>query len=216
MNERILHVTEIFRSIQGESTFAGLPCVFVRLSGCNLRCRYCDTDYAWPPGTPMQIAEILARVDELGPGLTEVTGGEPLMQAETPALLDALAATGRTVLLETNGTLRLPETRNYHVIMDIKCPSSGASEEFCRNNPGLLQAGDEVKFVIADRKDFDWALNEIQRYALASREIALLAAPVHGELAPTELASWILASNLPLRLQLQLHKIIWPESLRGV
>jgi len=212
----VLLVTEIFRSIQGESTFAGRPCVFVRLSGCNLRCRYCDTRYAYDPGQPMSGSEVLARVDALGGELVEVTGGEPLMQDGAHGLLNALAAAGKTVLLETNGSLPLPADRAYRVIMDVKCPASGETDKVHWENVARLQPGDELKFVAAERADFDWAVATIHRLGLGSRGLPLLFAPVHGKLAPERLAEWILGSGLELRLQLQLHKVVWPGKDRGV
>lgn len=212
----MLTVNEIFRSIQGESTWAGHPCVFVRLSGCNLRCTYCDTRYAYDVGESMSVGQIVEKVGCLGPGIAEVTGGEPLLQEEAPALLAALAATGRTVLIETNGTLPLPGRRPYHVIMDIKCPSSGEEQRTCWANVRALTPGDEVKLVVADRADFDWAAERVTEHCLGERGLAVLVSPVAGELDPRDLARWVLDSRLPLRLQLQLHRVIWPECDRGV
>ena len=212
----MLTVTEIFRSIQGESTWAGHPCVFVRLSGCNLRCAYCDTRYAYGPGRPMSVQEIVAEAQAAGPGIAEVTGGEPLCQEETPELLNALAATGRTVLLETNGTVPLPVDRTCHVIMDIKCPSSGEAERTCWANVGALAPGDEVKLVVSDRADFDWAVKRVAEHGLRGGGITVLLSPTAGVLAPRDLARWVLDSHLSLRLQLQLHRVIWPEQDRGV
>lgn len=211
-----VRVTEIFRSVQGESTFAGLPCVFVRLSGCNLRCRYCDTTYAYEPGRLMTAAEIVARVESLGGGLVEVTGGEPLHQDGTPALLEYLVAQGRTVLLETNGSRLLPQDRDYHVIMDLKCPASGETAKIEWANIERLQPGDELKFVICDRRDFDWAVDTIRERDLGKLALPLLFSPVLGTLEPRDLAAWILESGLDVRLQLQLHKLIWPDTPRGV
>jgi len=215
----MLQVTEIFRSIQGESTFAGLPCVFVRLSGCNLACRWCDTGYARAAHAAdsrgMSIAAICSAVASLGAGLVEVTGGEPLLQSETPQLLLALQQCQRTVLLETNGSIALPVQRCWHTIMDIKCPGSGESERMHWPNLQLLRAGDEVKFVIADAADFAWALTIIrQQHQLWASGVAVLMSPVGVH--PTQLAEWILASGESIRLQLQLHKIIWPQIERGV
>lgn len=212
----MLNVTEIFRSIQGESTWAGHPCVFVRLSGCNLRCTYCDTRYAYAPGEPMGVGDIVAEAGRLGPGIVEVTGGEPLLQEEAPELLDALAATGRTVLLETNGTLPLPDRRSCRVIMDLKCPSSGEAHRIHWANIEALSPVDEVKFVVSGRSDFDWAAERVVEHSLVERGLAVLVSPVAGVLEPRDLARWILDSCLPLRLQLQLHRLIWPECDRGV
>jgi len=213
----MLSVTEIFRSIQGESTFAGLPCTFVRLSGCNLRCSYCDTTYAYESGEQLSIDQILDRVTSLGSDLVEVTGGEPLLQTDTPALLNRLSPVCSCVLLETNGSLPLPSTRQYRVVMDVKCPSSGESSKVCWNNLSTLQTEDEIKFVIADRTDFDWATDVVRdKLITCDRQTTVLFAPVADALAPRDLAAWILDTNLPVRLQLQLHRVIWPEQTRGV
>ena len=212
----MLHVTEIFRSIQGESSAAGLPCTFVRLSGCNLRCAYCDTAYAREPGPLMEITEIVERVEALGEGLIEVTGGEPLLQPRTLQLLDALVTTGRPVMLETNGSLLLPAERNYRVIMDMKCPSSGQADTLCASNIDLLRPNDEIKFVVGPREDFDWALEQLHRHDLLCRDLTILFGPVFGVCDPAGLADWILETNLNLRLQLQLHRLIWPARTRGV
>ncbi len=214
----MLQVTEIFRSLQGESTWAGLPCVFIRLSGCNLACQWCDTEYSREPGQAFSVAEAVATVERCGQGLIEVTGGEPLLQPDAPLLLEALAATGRTVLLETNGTLRLPPPpRRYHVIMDMKCPGSGCVDSFHRENLELLQAGDEIKFVIASAADFDWARRQITEQGLTElASVAILMSPIVSAVAPQDLAAWILSSELDIRMQLQLHRIIWPDRDRGV
>jgi 7-carboxy-7-deazaguanine synthase len=190
--------------------------VFVRLTGCNLRCRYCDTSYAYEDGQNLSVAGILHRVDELGGDLVEVTGGEPLLQHGTPLLLHALSESGKTVLLETNGTFLLPRVRPYHVIMDLKCPGSGESEKTEWRNLEALQPGDEIKFVITDRVDFDWAIEVILTHNLDGAGFPLLFSPVSGTLEPQRLGEWILATGLPLRLQLQLHKLIWPGQERGV
>lgn len=211
-----LAVTEIFCSIQGESTLAGLPCTFIRLSGCNLRCRYCDTSYAYPAGLRLCIAEVLDRVAAFGCRRVEVTGGEPLLQAESGALLDALAREGYRVLLETNGSILLPESRPYRVIMDIKCPSSGEDASVEWLNLDRLQPDDELKFVMSDRADFDWAVRQIRRRGIDPSSRALLFAPVWQVLAPRDLAEWLLDSKLDARLQLQLHRVIWPDRERGV
>jgi 7-carboxy-7-deazaguanine synthase len=213
----MLSVTEIFRSIQGESSWAGWPCVFVRLSGCNLRCHYCDTRYAYEPGTRLTIAAIVDRVLALGNGLTEVTGGEPLCQEQTPDLLLALARSCRTVLLETNGSLPLPRLRPYRTILDLKCPSSGESSRMDWGNVVRLQPGDEIKFVIGDADDFAWAVAQIRTHQLDRHQgVALLFSPVADKLAPAELARWMLDGGLNVRLQLQLHRMLWPDRERGV
>lgn len=212
----MLSVTEIFRSIQGESTYAGLPCVFVRLAGCNLNCVYCDSTYARDePGHNLEIEEVVEEVERLGGDLVEVTGGEPLFQVAAPRLIEVLRETGKTVLVETNGSIPLADARDYHVIMDMKCPSSGAVCSHHEENPARLTEGDEVKFVITDRGDFDWALEEIATHRFVERGIPVLIAPVFGDCPPHTLADWVLDSGLPLRLQLQLQKLIWPGEERG-
>lgn len=212
-----LRVNEIFYSIQGESTYAGWPCVFIRLTGCNLRCSYCDTVYAYEDGEDKTIGAILESVQRLRCPLVEVTGGEPLVQEETPPLIDALVAQGYRVLLETNGSLDIRTVTNKCVkIVDVKCPSSGMSHANNLDNLDRLAAHDEIKFVIGDREDFDFA-----KKVIASRSINLLEknsvhfAPVFGALEPGALAKWILDERLAVRLQLQLHKTIWPSQERG-
>ena len=210
-----MYVTEIFRSIQGESTFAGKPCTFVRLTGCNLRCQWCDTAYAFKGGREMSIDDILAEIIRFPLDLIEITGGEPLRQADTPLLCRAIAQKGASVLVETNGSFDisvLPE--GVIRIVDVKCPSSGESESFDVDNLNRLKPYDQMKFVIADRSDFDWAVDFAQRSALFEREV--LFAPVFTRLQPKQLAEWILESGLPARLQLQLHRLIWEPSRRGV
>jgi len=213
----MLDVCEIFRSLQGESTYAGLPCSFVRLSGCNLRCTYCDTRYASDaPGVPMTVAAIISRVRQLGTDLVEVTGGEPLLQAETPELLEMLASIAGNVLVETNGSQPLPPRRRWHAIMDVKCPGSGMHERMYWTNLERLQSRDEIKFVVSDRADFDYALFHIRKHTLDRHGVPLLVSPVAGAVEPAELAAWVIESGLPLRLQLQLQRIIWPKVRRGV
>ncbi len=210
-------VNEIFHSIQGESTWAGLPCVFVRLAGCPLRCDWCDTTYAFSEGSALSIAEILRRCAEYRCGLVEITGGEPLSQRGTPALAQALLDAGYTVLCETSGALPIDVLPEGVVrIMDIKCPGSGESAQNDWGNVGRLRPQDEVKFVIADRADYDWAKATLLEHTLATRCHSVLFAPVMGRVEPRELAAWILADGLPVRFQLQLHKIIWDPAQRGV
>ncbi len=212
----MLLVNEIFHSIQGESTHAGRPCVFVRLTGCPLRCSYCDTAYAYAEGRPMTVAEVLAAVRSHRCDLVEVTGGEPLAQEEVYDLMEGLLAAGYEVLLETSGALPLdrvpPPVRK---IVDVKCPGSGEAHRNRLENLDLLSPRDEVKFVLRDRRDFDWAVEVVQRHRLTERCPVLLA-PAFGELAPRDLAEWILASGLPLRLQLQIQKYVWNPAARGV
>jgi len=212
-----LAVSEIFTSIQGESSFAGRPCLFVRLAGCNLRCSWCDARYTYEePASSWKIGEIVAQADRLPQGfLVEVTGGEPLLQEAVYPLLQQLTATGRTVLLETNGSLlinRVP--KEVVVIMDVKCPASGMAGRFEEENLNLLKPMDEIKFVLAHRQDYDWACGFLERHSLWHR-FRILFSPVTSALAPRELAGWILADGLPVQLQLQLHTLLWPEKRRG-
>ncbi len=212
-----LTVSEVFRSIQGESTWAGLPCTFVRLTGCNLRCPYCDTAYAYEGGEPWSVDAIVRRCLELGAGLAEITGGEPLLQESCPALARALLDTGYTVLVETNGTMPIEVLPADAIkIMDLKCPGSGASEATLWSNVDALSPRDEVKFVIRDRADFEWSCGIVRKYDLDARCHAVLMSAVHGALEPKVLAAWILDERLPVRMQLQLHKYIWPAEMRGV
>jgi 7-carboxy-7-deazaguanine synthase len=212
-----LAVTEIFKSIQGESTWAGLPCTFVRLAGCNLRCAYCDTRYADEEGTRMSIRAILERCDALGCNLVEVTGGEPLAQPECPTLVTCLLESGYTVLVETNGTLPIASLPAEAVkIMDIKCPGSGMCDRMDASNLDAVSPRDEIKFVIGDRADYEWARDTAARHNLTKRCSAVLFSPAFGTLEPDALASWILEDRLPVRLQIQLHKYIWPPGQRGV
>ena len=212
----MLKVNEIFHSIQGESSHAGRPCVFVRLTGCNLRCTYCDTEYAFYEGEDMAEDEILERVAAFKTPLVEVTGGEPLMQAEVIPLMKRLLADGYQVMLETGGSLPVSEVpAEVLKIVDFKTPSSGMEKHNLWSILDDLSAHDEIKFVIGDRVDFDWAAARVGQHHLAERHTVLFS-PTFGDLDPEELAGWILAAAMPVRLQLQLHKIIWDPSLRGV
>ncbi len=215
MSDR-LRVNEIYASIQGESSRAGLPCAFVRLTGCHLRCTYCDSEYAFYAGNWMTVDNIIARVAEFGLPLVEITGGEPLLQPACRPLAQALLDAGYTVLCETSGSLpidRLPA--GVIKIMDLKCPSSGEVERNDWTNIAKLQPHDEVKFVVGDREDFDWAVGVIAQYGLADRCV-LLMAPVFGEIEPRQLAEWIMKQRLPVRFQLQMHKFIWDPAAMGV
>jgi 7-carboxy-7-deazaguanine synthase len=212
-----LRVNEIFYSIQGESSWAGRPCVFVRLTGCNLRCRWCDTEYAFYEGAQLPVPEIVARVREYGCNLVEITGGEPMLQKGIHALIDTLLEEGFTVMLETSGERDLRGVDSRVVkIMDLKCPGSGESERNRWTNVDILAPHDEVKFVIADRGDYEWARSAITDHHISDKVRSVLMSPVHGEIAPDVLASWILEDGLPVRLQLQMHKQIWPSRTRGV
>jgi 7-carboxy-7-deazaguanine synthase len=211
-----LSVVEIFHSIQGEGSRAGLPCTLVRLGGCNLRCNWCDTPYAQEGGEPMGLEDVLGRVGELGCRRVEVTGGEPLTQPLCLELLRRLCDEGYQTLLETNGSLDI-STVDPRVarIVDFKCPSSGQEGHNLWSNVASLTGRDEVKFVLADRNDYDFATRAVREQKLAGR-CEVIFSPVWGRLAPVELARWILADGLDARLGLQLHKIIWPDRQRGV
>ena len=211
-----MRVTEIFHSIQGESSFAGQPCLFIRLTGCPLRCTWCDTDYAFHGGTDLSLAQILETADTYGCRLVEVTGGEPLAQAEAFELIKRLCDHGYDVLVETSGAMDTARVdARAHVILDIKCPGSGMSDRMHWPNVARLTRKDEVKFVLADRSDYDWARNVLAQHDLSSR-CTVLMSPVFGSLDPRQLAEWVLADRLPVRVQLQLHKWIWAPDMRGV
>ena len=213
----MLTVNEIFHSIQGESSRAGQLCVFVRLTACDLRCTWCDTPYAFHEGHKMSVDEVVAAVEAHGSPLVEITGGEPLLQEDVYPLMDRLLAGGRTVMLETGGhrpTQRVPAA--VLKIVDIKCPASGEAARNDWSNLDCLEPHDEVKFVVQDRTDYEFARGVIARYDLPSRAAAVLMSPVHGVLEPKTLAEWMLADRLPARLQLQLHKYIWSPTTRGV
>lgn len=213
----MLTISEIFHSIQGESTYAGLPCVFVRLTACDLRCTWCDTPYAFTGGTRQSVDEVLAAVAESGCRLVEVTGGEPLLQDDVYPLMAGLLDAGTTVLLETGGHLSLVRVPPGVVrIIDVKCPASGESHRNHWPNLDALWPTDEVKFVILDRADYEYARAVVLERDLAARCAAVLFSPVHDVLAPADLSSWILADRLPVRLQLQVHKYIWGAAARGV
>lgn len=213
----MLTVHEIYKSIQGESTHTGRPCVFVRLTACDLRCRWCDTPYAFSGGRKLSVDEVLAEVGALGGRLVEITGGEPLLQRDVYALMTALLDRGWEVLLETGGHVPLDDVPEaVRAIVDVKCPASGEAGRMHWPNLEGLSPHDEVKFVIQDRADFDYAVDVVTRFDLTSRSAAVLFSPVHGVLPPDELAKWILESGLPVRLQLQAHKYIWSPETRGV
>ncbi len=212
-----LNVNEIFFSIQGESVNAGRPCVFIRLSGCNLRCSYCDTRYAYDEGFEMEIDDILDEVHHYKCPLVEVTGGEPLIQDETPLLIYRLLGDGREVMLETNGSrdISVVDVRCMRIV-DVKCPTSNESHKNDLKNLKRLQPRDQVKFVIGSREDYVYA-REISKFRSPGfKKSNILFSPVHGRLAPEALTEWILEDRLTVRLHVQLHKIIWPEADRGV
>jgi len=212
----LLKINEIFHSVQGESRHAGRPCVFVRLTLCNLRCTWCDTSYAFEEGSDLPVGLILERVAAYGTRYVLVTGGEPLLQEGVHDLIGELCDRGFEVAVETGGSLDLePLDRRAMVVMDLKPPGSGMCAKNRLENIDLLKPGDEVKFVVVDRADYDWAREMIERHGLTGR-CGVLLSPAHGALHPRRLAEWILADRLPVRLQLQIHKFIWPPDTRGV
>jgi 7-carboxy-7-deazaguanine synthase len=213
----MLTVNEIFYSIQGESSLAGRPCVFVRLTACDLRCSWCDTPYAFYEGRKMSVDEVVGVVEGYECPLVEITGGEPLLQDEVYDLMNRLLDSGRTVMLETGG--HRPITRVPAAVLkivDVKCPGSGEADQNHWANLDALAPHDEVKFVVKDRSDYEFARDVIRRHALADRAPAVLMSPVHGVLDPKTLSEWILEDHLPVRLQMQLHKYIWSPTRRGV
>jgi 7-carboxy-7-deazaguanine synthase len=213
----MLTVNEIFHSIQGESSFAGLPCVFVRLTACDLRCAWCDTAYAFTDGARREVDEVVAQVESYGCKLVEVTGGEPLLQPDVHPLMQRLLERGFHVLLETGGHASLERVPEGVVrIVDVKCPGSGEAGKTDWANLARLRSSDEVKFVLADRGDYDYAKEILARHDLSSRVAHVLFSPVHGVLAAADLAAWVLEDRLPVRLQLQVHKFIWGPATRGV
>jgi len=227
-----VQITEIYKSIQGESTYAGLPCVFVRLTGCNLRCNWCDSEYTFTGGHPMTLEEVETEVESLSPrgGLVEITGGEPMLQErELVPLMQRLLRSGYTVLLETSGERPLEHVpKGVIKIVDVKCPDSGEPDTFNMDNLDALEAHDEVKFVLSDRSDYEFARDFVARHNLTSRINAVLFSPAfskeatggrdteHCLLDPRELAEWMLADNAPARLGLQIHKFIWDPAMKGV
>ena len=212
-----LTVNEIFYSIQGESTRAGRPCVFVRLTACDLRCTWCDTPYAFYEGRKMSVDAVLDAVARHDCNLVEITGGEPLLQDDVYPLMDRLLAEGRTVMLETGGHRSIERVPSAVLkVVDVKCPGSGEADRNDWANLERLAPHDEVKFVIKDRADYEFARDVIARHGLATRTGAILMSPVHGVLDPKSLSEWMLADHLPARLQLQLHKYIWSPDARGV
>ena len=212
----MLPVIETFTSIQGESTHAGRRCFFIRLAGCNLRCNYCDTAYAWDGGKFFSVEKLTDLAVNSATGLVEVTGGEPLLHAETPQLLQSLLNAGMEVLLETNGAVSIasvpPEVRK---IVDCKTPGSGMAEKNIFANYELLLPHDEVKFVVSGREDFDWALDVVEKYDLTGKTANLIFSPVWGRVSFEELAEWVVECGKPVRMQLQMHKLIWGDK-KGV
>ena len=215
--EDTLVIHEIYASIQGESTFAGLPCTFVRTTGCNLRCAWCDTTQAFKGGERMARADVLARALATGTSLVELTGGEPLLQPGALPLMRELCDAGRTVLVETSGEADVSGVDpRVHKIMDLKAPGSGESHRNRWSNLAHITPRDELKFVLASRADYEWMRDALRTRALAARTPNLLASTVFGKLAARDLVAWVMADALPVRVQLQMHKYIWPPSTQGV
>lgn len=213
----MLQVFEIYVSIQGESTHVGRPCVFIRLAACDLRCSWCDTPYAFTGGKKMSLDEVMGEVRALQCGLVELTGGEPLLQKEAIPLMQRLRDEGFEVLVETGGHLPIHDLpAGVHAIMDVKCPGSGEAARMHWPNLDVVTQAHEVKFVIKDRADYEYARHVIATHDLPGRAGAVLLSPVHGVLAADELARWMLADHLPARLQIQTHKYIWSPETRGV
>lgn len=213
----MLTINEIFHSIQGESTYAGRPCVFVRLTACDLRCRWCDTPYAFHEGRKVSVDDVIADVESRGCPTVEVTGGEPLLQPDVYPLMQRLLDSGKTVLIETGGHRSIANIPPGVIrIVDIKCPGSGEAEKNDWSNLDHLTPRDEVKFVIADRRDYEYARDIVNREQLPSRVNAVLFSPVHGELDARQLSEWVIADRLDVRVQLQVHKYIWSPDTRGV
>lgn len=214
--DQCLRVIEVYTSVQGESTFAGRPCVFVRLAGCDLRCSWCDSEFTFTGGDYRSIDDVLEDVLAQGVDLVELTGGEPLVQRQSPRLLQRLLDSGLTVLLETSGSRDISVVPDgVHIIMDLKAPDSGECEANRFSNLDHLDAEDEIKFVLASRRDYEWARDTLRGRGLAARCTVLLS-PAWGLLEPEELVRWMLEDRLDARFQLQMHKVIWPENARGV
>jgi 7-carboxy-7-deazaguanine synthase len=212
----MIKVNEIYYSVQGESTYSGLPCVFIRLTYCNLRCSYCDTEYAFYAGKEMEPDEILTKVEEYGCRLVEVTGGEPLVQEDCKDLLFRLCEKGYTVLLETGGSLPIKDLDpRVVIIMDLKTPSSGMMKKNMYENIEYLKPSDEVKFVVGSREDYEWSRNILKEYQL-DKKCEILFSVIFGKLTPLELVNWILEDKLDVRFQLQMHKFIWEPDAKGV
>lgn len=212
-----LTVNEIYASVQGESTFVGLPCTFVRLTFCDLRCSYCDTEYAFYEGEKMSLSDILHKVERLSIPLVEITGGEPLAQKNVLPLMKTLCDRHFQVLLETGGHRDISSVDpRVHRIVDLKCPSSGMSDRMYWDNIEHLTSNDEVKFVIGSQEDYQWAKQQIKKYSLETKAGTLLFSPVFGKINPQDIVNWILQDQLPVRFQLQLHKFIWDPAQKSV
>jgi 7-carboxy-7-deazaguanine synthase len=212
----MLKINEIFYSIQGESSKSGLPCVFIRLTYCNLRCTYCDTEYAFYDGKEMSIVEIISEVKKYNCNLVEVTGGEPLMQEQAFILLKRLCDEGFDVMLETGGSISIKEVdKRVMIVMDLKCPSSNMLKKNLYTNIDYIKSTDEIKFVVGSREDYEWSKNIIKSYELINK-CNVLFSVVFGELEPVKLVNWILEDKLKVRYQFQMHKYIWHPDTKGV
>lgn len=210
-----MRITEIYKSIQGESSYVGLPCVFVRTTGCDLRCTWCDSEFTFTGGTQMTIDQIIGEVETHQCDLVELTGGEPMLQPEIYELAERLAEAGQTVLIETGGHRDISRLDSRVIrIMDLKCPASGECERNLWSNLDHLRAIDEVKFVIADRADYEWTVATIREHRLEDR-VKILISTAFGMLEPEQVVVWMLEDKLRVRFQLQLHKYIWPPDERG-
>ncbi|MCK9555236.1 radical SAM protein [bacterium] len=210
-----LKVNEIFKSIQGESSHAGEPCVFVRLAGCNLRCGFCDTRYAYEKGVYLNAETLVKKVLRYKPGLVCITGGEPLIQKDIFCVIDELIRCGKKIIIETNGSACIKNiNKKATIVMDIKCPLSGQSGSFFAKNMEYIKSEDEIKFVISGRKDYLWAKRVVKK--IEGKKCNILFSPAYGLLKASDLAGWILEDDLKVRLNLQLHKVIWPNRTRGV
>tara|TARA_B100000941_G_scaffold56537_1_gene36836 strand:- start:8415 stop:9056 length:642 start_codon:yes stop_codon:yes gene_type:complete len=211
-----LKINEIYFSVQGESSFSGLPCIFIRLTYCNLRCTYCDSEYSFYDGEKMKIDEILKEIKKYSCNLVEVTGGEPLLQKNCVNLLNELIKNNYDVLLETSGSLSISDVPNKVInIIDFKCPSSKMDSKNMWDNINYLKKNDEIKFVVGDRIDYEWTKQKIEEYKL-NQICNILISPVYGEIEPKEIVKWILEDNLKVRFQIQMHKEIWPADKKGV
>ena len=212
----MLNINEIFKSIQGESSFTGLPCIFIRLTGCNLRCTWCDTEYAFYDGKPKSVQEVIDAIEPLSVRLVEITGGEPLLQDAVYDLMNALLAKNYKVLVETGGGVSVAKVPDQIIkILDVKCPGSGEESKNLWENLDHLNPHDEVKFVLADRSDYEWSRDVLNRTHI-HKKVTVLFSPVYDKLDLKELAAWVLEDNLPVRVQTQLHKVIWGKDAIGV
>jgi 7-carboxy-7-deazaguanine synthase len=211
-----LKINEIYFSIQGESSYSGLPCVFIRLTYCNLRCSYCDTEYAFYEGKDMEIKQILKEVNSYKCNLVEITGGEPLLQKNCIKLIDELEKNNKKVLIETGGSLSIKNiSKKSHIILDLKCPSSNMENKNLWENLDYIKNTDEIKFVVGNKADYDWSKKIIKKYNLENKCL-LLMSPVYDKIDKEKIINWILKDNLNIRFQIQLHKEIWDKDKKGV